>query len=376
MKILNYGKQHLDHNDYLSIKKVLKSDIITRGKQTTTFEKKISKFVDSKYTIVCNSGSSAILMSLLALNVKKGDNIVMPSINFLASYNVAKFLEANIYLSDVDELTGQMTPLHVEECIKKNKIKKIKIIITQYHGGYPENVKEFFKLKKKLKCLIMEDACHAFGARYTLGKKKYFVGSCKHSDICTFSFHPLKTITTGEGGAITTNSKKLMNNIKLLRSNGIVKDKKFNWISKSNKLGFNFNLTDFQCALGISQLSKINKFINKREKIFKLYQKKLKNSKKFQLVDYKKDIYPSYHLFFIHLKTPSLNYKKKFFNFMKNNHINLMYHYIPIYKFKSFKGKFLKKNSDKYFLSSISLPIYYSLTKKEQLYIIEKIKDF
>ena len=376
MKILNYGKQYLDHNDYLSIRKVLKSDIITRGKQTIEFEKKISKFVGSKYTIVCNSGSSAILMSLMALGVKKGDNIIMPSINFLASYNAARFLEANIYLSDVDKLTGQITPKDIHKCIKKNRIKNIKIIITQYHGGYPENVTDFFKLKKKFKCYIIEDACHAFGARYTSNKKKYHVGSCMHSDICTFSFHPLKTITTGEGGAITTNSKKLMNDIKLLRSNGIVKDKKFNWISRSNKLGFNFNLTEFQSALGISQLLKINKFIKKREKIFKFYVKKLKNLKKFELIHYKKDIYPSYHLFFLHLKTSSLKDKKKFFNYMKNNNINLMYHYIPIYKFKSFKGKFLKTNSEKYFLSSISLPIYYSLTKKEQLYIINKIKNF
>lgn len=376
MKILNYGKQYLDHKDYLSIRRVLKSDIITRGKQTIVFEKKISKFVKSKYTVVCNSGSSAILMSLIALGVKKGDNIIMPSINFLASYNAAKFLKANVYLTDVNELTGQMTPENVKQCIKKHKIKHIKLIITQYHGGYPENVKEFFNLKKKLNCFIMEDACHAFGAKYIANRKKFHVGCCKHSDICTFSFHPLKTITTGEGGAITTNSKKLMNEIKLLRSNGIIKDKKYNWISKSNKFGFNFNITDFQSALGISQLSKVNKFINKRKKIYNFYIQQLKKLKKFELVRYADDIFPSYHLFFIHLKTSSLFEKKKFFNYMKNNNINLMYHYIPIYKFKSFKGKYLKRNSDKYFLSSISLPIYYSLTKKEQLYIINKIKIF
>ena len=376
MKIINYGKQYLDNKDYNEVKKVLKSDVITRGKFVNQFEKKISNLVNSKFSIVCNSGSSALFLSFLALNLKSGDNVIMPAVNFIASYNSAVFFGANIYLADVDKNTGQMTPNNVKECIKKFNIKKLKIILTQYHGGYPENIYEFYRLKKKYNCKIIEDACHSFGASYKHKNKIYKIGSCVHSDLCTFSFHPLKTITTGEGGAITTNSKKLKELLIQFRSNGIIKDKKFNWISKSNKIGFNFNLTDFQCALGLSQLTKINIFLRKRKVIYDYYKKNLNNLKKFKLIEYKKNIFPSYHLFFLHLKNASLKAKKKFFNYMRKNKINVMYHYIPIYKFKSFKGKYIGRNSNKYFLSSVSLPIYYSLNKNQQKYIIKKIKAF
>ena len=376
MKIINYGKQYLDKDDYKHVKKVLETDTITRGKFVNKFEDKISKYVGSKYSITCNSGSSAILMSFLALDLKSNDNIIMPSINFIASYNSAIFLGANIFLADVDCMTGQMSPKNVEDCIKKNKIKKVKIIVTQYHGGYPENVSKFYKLKKKLKCKLIEDACHAFGASYFINKKKYKIGSCSHSDLCTFSFHPLKTITTGEGGAVTTNSKNLKKVLIQLRSNGITKEKKYNWISKSKVSGFNFNLTDFQCALGISQLSKIKMFLNKRKKIFDFYVKNLRNLKKFEVPEYKNKILPSYHLFFLHLKFATLVKKKKFFSYMKKNKINIMYHYIPIYNFKSFRGKSHGKNAEKYFLSCISLPIHYSLTKYQLSFIVSKIKKF
>ena len=184
MKIINYGKQYLDNKDYNEVKKVLKLDVITRGKFVNQFEKKISNLVNSKFSIVCNSGSSALFLSFLALNLKSGDNVIMPAVNFIASYNSAVFFGANIYLADVDKNTGQMTPNNVKECIKKFNIKKLKIILTQYHGGYPENIYEFYRLKKKYNCKIIEDACHSFGASYKHKNKIYKIGSCVHSDLC------------------------------------------------------------------------------------------------------------------------------------------------------------------------------------------------
>ena len=133
----------------------------------------------------------------------------MPSINFIASYNISALLGAKIYLADVDRQTGQMTPKNIIECCKNYKIKKVKIIITMYNGGNPQNADLFYKLKKKFGCLIIEDACHALGSEYQVEKKFFKIGSCKQADISTFSLHPLKTITTGEGGIVTTNSKKL-----------------------------------------------------------------------------------------------------------------------------------------------------------------------
>ena len=180
----------------------------------------------------------------------------MPAVNFIAAYSMASLLGAKIYLADVNPSTGQMTPKTLMECIKRFKLKKIKVILTMYMGGFPENILEFYKIKKKYKSILIEDACHAFGAQYSINNKNYKIGSCSHSDISTFSLHPLKPITTGEGGILSTNNKKFYNIAKTLRSHGIIKNKKKHWDYNVTNLGFNYRISDINCALGISQLKK------------------------------------------------------------------------------------------------------------------------
>ena len=161
MKKIPYGRQYIDSQDIRIVSKALQEDLITTGRYVKKFEKKISDFLKVKYAVSCNSGTSALHLALMAINLKKDDVIIMPAINFIAVYNMARFMNAKIILSDVDALTGQMTPNLLLECIKNNKLKKIKAIITMYLGGYPENVVEFYKIKKKFKCYLIEDACHA-----------------------------------------------------------------------------------------------------------------------------------------------------------------------------------------------------------------------
>ena len=192
MKIIPYGRQYIDQNDVKTVSNVLKKDLITSGNEIINFEKKITSYLKCKYSSVCNSGTSAILLALLSIGLKKNDVIIMPSVNFIASYNMAKFIGAKIYLADVNKVTGQMSPTDVEECRKKFKLKKVNAIITMYNGGYPENIYDFYKLKKKLNCYLIEDACHALGAEYKFNENFYKIGSCKHSDISTFSLHPLR----------------------------------------------------------------------------------------------------------------------------------------------------------------------------------------
>ena len=300
----------------------------------------------------------------------------MPSINFVASYNVAKLFGAKIFLADVDKHTGQMSPKNVEDCCKKFNIKTIKAIIVMYNGGYPENADKFFYLKKKYKSFLIEDACHAMGANYESKNKIYKIGSCKHSDISTFSLHPLKTITTGEGGIVTTNYKKLDDRLKKSRSLGIEKNKKKHWDYDVVSLGLNFRLNDFQCALGISQLKRIRSFLSSRKKIADVYIKNLKKINSIIIPSHNKKYKSSNHLFLISIKKASYKLKEKFIKYMLKNKIVLQYHYIPIYKFKNFKGKFIGNNSEIYYHSCISLPIYVNMTKKEQNFIIDKIKLF
>tara|TARA_B100001093_G_C26659951_1_gene941298 strand:- start:2 stop:886 length:885 start_codon:yes stop_codon:yes gene_type:complete len=289
---------------------------------------------------------------------------------------MAKFLGAKIYLADVDYENGQMSPQNVLDCCKKFKIKKVKVIVPMYMGGFPENASNFFKLKKKLNCFIIEDACHALGAKYKFKNKTYKIGSCKHSDLSTFSLHPLKSITTGEGGVVCTNNKNLDNKIKLLRSHGLIRNPKKHWVYNIKFPGFNFRINDFQCALGISQLKKANKFINKRKNIYNYYRLKFKNFSFLKFPKYSLANESSFHLCLVNFKNFDINKKNKFIKFMIKSKIIVQYHYIPIYKFDLSQEKYFSKNSKKFYNSTISIPIYYELSKKMQNYIIKKIKYF
>ena len=379
MKTIPYGRQYIDSDDIRLVSKSLKEDLITTGHYVKEFENKISKFLKVKYALSCNSGTSALHLALMAINLKKDDVIIMPAINFIAVYNMAKLMSAKIFLADVDRLTGQMTPKTLLECINNNNLKKIKAIVTMYLGGHPENIIEFYNIKNKLNCFLIEDACHALGSKYLSNKRFLPVGSCNHSDISTFSLHPVKTITSGEGGLITTNNKIFYNRIVSLRSHGINKDKHFHWKYNLSESGFNYRLSDINCALGLGQLKKINKFINYRKKIFYIYDTEFKKINTIATPPYTISK-PSYHLFLI-----SINFKKirsnkdNFLKFLKKNNIFCQYHYIPIYRFKLFNQK-INLNSyngaEFYYKNTISLPIFYDLNISFQKIIINKIKSF
>jgi dTDP-4-amino-4,6-dideoxygalactose transaminase len=380
MKIVPYGRQYIDSHDIRLVSKALKEDLITTGRYVKKFENAISKFLKVKYAASCNSGTSALHLALMAINLKKDDVIIMPAINFIAVYNMARLMNAKIFLADVDSLTGQMTPETLLKCVKNNKLKKIKAIVTMYLGGYPENVIEFYNIKKKFNCYLIEDACHALGSKYLFNKKFLSIGSCNHSDISTFSLHPVKTITSGEGGLITTNNKIFYNRIVSLRSHGINKDKNFHWKYNLGESGFNYRLSDVNCALGLGQLKKINKFLNYRKKIFNIYKLELKKNINTVTIPSYKISQPSYHLFLISINFREIKSSKdKFLKFLMKNNIFCQYHYIPIYKFKLFYQKInlnSYRGAEFYYKNTISLPIFYGLNISFQRVIINKIKFF
>lgn len=374
-----YGKQFIDQSDIRQVSKSLRNRLITTGKFVLDLEKKVQNFLSCKYAVTCSSGTAALHLAMLSLGLKKNQIVLMPAINFIASYNIAKNMGAKIFLVDVDEYTGQITPDKILQCIKKNKLKNIQVLITMYQGGYPENIEEFYKLKKKYKFAIIEDGCHAFGAEYMIKKKFIKVGSCRHSDICTFSMHPVKTITSGEGGIVTTNNKGLARKIKLYRSHGLVRNLKEYWKYDILKTGYNYRLSDINCALGLTQLKKINFFLKKRESICQRYIKELTNiNPNLKLPRYSKFIKSANHLFLININFTKMKKKKDdFFNYLKKNKILAQFHYIPIYKFSVYKENQIKFNgAEKYFKNSISIPIFVGLKIKEQTKIIKIIRKF
>lgn len=377
-----YGRHFLDRDDKNSVSISLNSKLISNGEFVKKFEDQIIRYCGSNYGFSCNSGTSALLLAFLSINLKKNDIIIIPSVNFIAAASMASFLKARIYLADVSPLTGQMTPENLNNCIKKNNLKKIKAVVTMYLGGASNNVEEFFILKKKYNFFLIEDACHAFGTDYFIKNKRFKIGSAKHSDICCFSFHPLKTITTGEGGFLTTNKKSLARNIKLMKAHGIIRDPKRHWKYLIDDFGFNFRLSDINAALGLSQLKKINIFLRERREISNFYKKQISKNYNFMtLPSYSKRTNSCWHLFVAHLDFNKFNKKKdQLFAFLIKKKIFIQYHYIPQYYFKSLintiaiNQKFY--GAEKFFNSAFSLPIYPFLKKKEIIYILENIKKF
>ena len=381
MKKIFYGKHFIDEQDIKFVTKTLKSNFLTQGPVTEKLENQLKKKLNVKYVSSCNSGTAAIHLALLAIGLKQGDIVVMPTINFIASYNLCKSMGAKIILADVDKFTGQMKSHHVINQIKKIKKKNIKIkaIINMIHGGYPENLTEMFKLKKKFKCFLIDDACHALGARFNLKNKLYHVGSCKLSDISTFSLHPVKPITSGEGGIVTTNNKKLEKKIKLLRSHGLVKNKKEYWNYQYIDCGFNYRLSEINASLVLSQLKKLSKFREKRKKIFNIYNQSFKNQKEIILPKYKEINMSAFHLFLIHINFKYIEQNKEaFIKFLNQRNIFPQFHYIPIYKLDK-NYRYLKKDfieTEKYYRSALSLPIYYDLSNSDQKFVISIIKKY
>lgn len=375
MKYIPYGRQFIDRSDVKEVSKALVQDFITTGNYVKKFEGRVSSFLRVKYALSCINGTSALHLAFMAINLKKNDVVIMPAVNFIASYSMAKLMNAKVYLADVDSLTGQMTAKTLVDCIKKNKIKKVKVVVTMYLGGYPENVIEFYKIKKKYKFYLIEDACHALGAKYYYKNTYIPIGSCKHSDIATFSLHPVKTITSGEGGIVTTNNRLIYKQMNLMRSHGIKKNKNFHWKYNISKLGYNYRLSDLNCALALSQLKKINKFINYRKKIYDFYRSNLKNNQFINLPNYTY-AKSSFHLFLISINFKKEKNKDKFLKFLKKEKIYCQFHYIPIYKFKIFDKKInlgFYKGSESYYRNTLSLPIFYNLSINSAKQVVKKM---
>ena len=384
MKNFKYSTQTISKKDIISVKKILKSEFLTQGPKTPEFENKIKLLVGSKYVLATNSASSALLLACKALTLKSGDLFWTVPNSFVATANCGVLCGLKIDFLDIDPDTWNISIEKLEKKLKIAKKKKRlpKLIIIVHLGGLPVNPIKLNNLSKKYKFKIIEDASHSLGGKYYSKS----VGCSKWSDITIFSFHPVKIITTGEGGCCTTNKKKYYEKLKALRNNGIIKERKnfkFKnlgpWYYEQHSLGYNFRMNDIQSALGISQLKNLNIFVKKRNKIAKFYCNQLKNLPiKFQKIE--KIFYSTYHLFIIKLDVKYKYLHKKFFNYLRSKNMYVNLHYLPIH-LQPFYRKFgFKKNqfpvAEEYSETAISIPIYPNLKKKEQIKIINYIKLF
>lgn len=380
-KIIPYGNQTITKSDIKIVTKSLTQDFLTTGPGVNFFEKKFSQKIKCKYCVSSNSGTSAIFLALKAINIKKDDNVIIPANNFIAAANICRDLGAKIFFSDVDKNTGQATPSNILNCIKKNKIKNIKVFFSMHNGGFSNYAKEFYQIKKKFKCYFIEDACHSLGGKNSLLKND-FIGNCRYSDFSTFSFHPLKTITTGEGGMTTTNNKTFYTKMLKYRNHGFAIKKKilkyYNWKHKLEFNGYNLRLTDIQCYLGVSQLEKMNYFVKKRNEIAKKYLNYLTNQSEYIFLPKFNKFLSAWHLFIIRFNLKKLTISRdKIIQELFKKKILTQVHYVPNYRQKPFLIKNISdfKGCEEYYKSCLSLPIFPNITTNQIVYIVKNLKS-
>lgn len=373
-KIIPYGKQFIDQKDIKSVLRVLKSENLTQGEEIGKFESHLAKKCQAKYAVVVNSGTAALHAAYFALGLTEGDEFITSPMTFAATGNAGLYLGAKPVFVDILP-NGNID----ESKIEKKISKKTKLIVPIHYGGFPANLEEVRKIAKKYHLFVVEDACHALGATY----KKTLVGSCAFSDLTVLSFHPVKHITTGEGGAILTNSKEFYEKMLMFRTHGIVKKdfknitkKEGEWYYEMQALGFNYRLTDIQAALGNSQLEKLDKFVAKRKKIAELYKNKLKDNPFFDIPEEEKDKNSSFHLYPILLKDKFAKFKKEIFTNLRKNGLGVQVHYIPVYKHPYYQNLGYKeklKNVETFYQKEISIPMYFSLNEKDMAHVVRVI---
>ena len=369
MNFIPYGKQSIDEDDINSVVEVLKSDFLTTGPKIKEFEDELCKYTNAKYCVAVANGTAALhLASLVLLN--KGDKVITTPNSFVATSNSILYVEAKPIFVDIKEDGNIDLDLCEEELKKDSSIKAIYVV---HFSGNPIEQEKLKYLKESYNIKILEDCAHSLGATFE-GIK---AGSCENSDCSILSFHPVKHITTGEGGAVTTNSKEIYEKLLELRAHGI---KRFPdaapWYYEMHSLGFNYRITDMQAALGISQLKKLDSFVKRRKEIALKYDKALLNSVVKPLYSFNQN--SSYHLYVVKVDFSKLNISKvELFNKMREKNIGLQLHYIPINKQPYYKslgyGNEDTPIMNRYYDECFSLPMYSSLSNEEQEYVIKTL---
>jgi len=381
--MIPYGRQDISEQDIQAVVDVLRSEFLTQGPAVPAFEKAVAKYCGVQYGIAVNSATSALHIACLALGVTEGDCVWTSPISFVASSNCALYCGASVDFVDIDPLTYNMSVdvLAAKLEIAKKEGKLPKVVIPVHLSGQSCDMRSIHALGEKYGFKIIEDASHAIGGKYL----REPVGNCKYSDITIFSFHPVKIITTGEGGMALTNNLVLANKMTKFRSHGITRVPEEMtctphgpWYYQQLDLGFNYRMTDIQAALGLSQMNRINEFVSKRHEIAKNYNELLADCS-FTLPFQHPDSYSAYHLYIIRLKTKETKFShREIFDRLRSHGILVNLHYIPIYLHPYYqKMGFDTKDfpeSEAYYSTAISIPMYASLTTADQQIVVDSIK--
>ena len=369
-----YGRQSIDENDIQAVVGVLRSDYLTTGPKVSEFERQVAAYVGTKYAVAVCNGTAALHIACLAAGITEGDEVITTPVTFAASSNCVLYCGGTPVFADIDADTYNICP----EEIEKKITRKTKAVIPVHFAGQPCDMDAVAGIAKEHGLIVIEDAAHALGASYK-GKK---VGGLS-SDMVCFSFHPVKPITTGEGGMVVTDSQELYQRLLLFRSHGITRDaglmteNQGAWYYQQLELGYNYRITDISCALGISQLAKLEPFLERRRQVAKNYDGAFQGIEGIKIPKQLPGCESGWHLYMAQFLGKD---RKEVFDRLREAGVGVNVHYIPVYKHPYYQKHGYAgcccPNAEAFYSRAVSLPIFPGLTEKEQDYIIEKIEEF
>jgi len=382
--MIPYGRQDINQQDIDAVVDVLQSDFLTQGPQVPLFEKALTDYTGAAYAVAVNSATSALHLACLALDVGPGDDVWTSPVTFVASANCALYCGAQVDFVDIDEKTYNLCPLALEQKLIQAEQKGMlpKVVVAVHLCGQPCDMAAISRLAERYGFRVIEDASHAIGGQY----QNQPIGSGRYSDITVFSFHPVKIITTAEGGAALTNSSVLAEKLMLLRSHGITRDPAQMtrepdgpWYYQQIALGFNYRMTELQAALGVSQMQRLDQFVARRHELANRYNELLADlplTTPWQ----NPDGYSGLHLYVIRLQLENINKThRQIFEALREQGIGVNLHYIPVhlqpfYQAMGFcNGDF--PQAERYYQQAISLPMYHTLTEEQQDSVVQAVTD-
>lgn len=375
MKNIPYGHQKIDGDDIKAVVKVLKSEWLTQGPKIKEFEDALCRYTGAKYAVAVSSGTAALHAAMYSLGIKAKDEVLVPAITFVATANAVVFQGGKPVFVDVDPATLLIDPAN----LKKKISRRTKAIIAVDYAGHPCDYDIINDTAKRYGLPVVADACHALGAEY----KRCKVGTLAKLNV--FSFHPVKHITCGEGGMVTTNDRALAQKVRLFRNHGIstdfhAREKNLTWCYEMVDLGYNYRLTDFQAALGLSQLSKLPVWLKRRREIAKQYDSAFKNCSFLKTLDLQEGVKHAYHLYVVRLNLKSKeNARLKAYHYLRNHGIGVNVHYLPVYLHPFYRKVFGTKsglcpNAESAYKEIISLPIFPGMSNFDVIKVINSIR--
>jgi len=379
--ILGYGRQSVDDTDISAVAAVLETDYLTTGPRVETFETMLCEMTGAEHCIACASGTAALHLACMALGVGKGDIGLTSPISFLASANCIEYCGARADFIDIDPGTLCLCPQQLDTYCREHKPPKV--VIPVDFAGLGADLAAMAELAGTHGFALVEDAAHALGSWYQAGGKRYACGSCAHTDLAVFSFHPVKTITTGEGGAVMTNDASLADRVRQLRNHGMTRDHALcrehgGWVYEMKHLGFNYRITDIQCALGISQLSRLDRFRNRRRQIVSMYHNAFSGHDDLGLPHQDLASTACPHLYPVRLEAGAAK-RRQVYERLKSDNILCQVHYIPIYlqpyyadKYGYAKGRCPR--AELYYSQALSLPLFPAMSDQDVLRVIDRFR--